>query len=69
MVQDAGRDNGVVVGRLELLERDTPEEWPLRRARIDADDVVAQGRERGSDASLAPAPDLQHPRGRRRQLR
>ena len=62
------RDDRVVAPRLELFERDLPEERACRSARVDTENLVAQLGERGRDAALLAAPDLEHPRRSRRKL-
>ena len=54
-------------GLVELLDRRLPEDRALRCLRVDGDDVVAVGSERERELAAAAA-DLEHPRGRRRQL-
>src|SRR5713226_1469027 len=68
-VEDALGDDRVERRLLELLERDGAEPLALGRVWIDAEHVVAGRGELAGDPALASAADLEHARGRRRQMR
>src|SRR5215211_3579136 len=69
VVQGQARDDGVERPWLvERLDRRLQEDRPLRRLRIDRDDLVAFQVQRPSQPAL-PTPDLEHPRPGRWQLR
>src|SRR5207245_215394 len=69
VMEDTLADDCVERTAVELLERDCVEARARRRAWIDANRVVTGLDERGRDPTVRPAPELEHARRRRRQLR
>ena len=61
MVDDPAGDDRVERA-VDLAEVRLSEARPRRRARVDADRVVARVDERGDDAAAVAAPDLEHTR-------
>jgi hypothetical protein len=59
MVDDAPSDDGVERA-VDLAKVRLPEARPRRRARVDADRVVARLDERRHDAAEVAAPDFEH---------
>jgi hypothetical protein len=69
VMKDATRHGGGEWPRVvELFERDLPIRLTDWCARIDCEHVVAGLEQRRRDAALVAAADLEHARGRRRQL-
>ena len=67
VMDDASRDDRIELV-VDLAEVALPEAVARRRARIDAEDVVPGGGERGHDAASVAAADLEHARRSRRQV-